>query len=218
MKPIPASRVLTEFGSTAEPGEASSDLVRKPSRPPEGVPERRNRSVPSTDKMPSVIEDAFRRGREEGRAAGLAELEVRLEEQRQFLEKQQEIERYTWATREMDVLVEQLRLGLRDIETIIAVKAARILKPFLLERVRVQAVSELSAALESLLTKGEGIQLEISGPEDLLQLLRARLTRLGDNVKFSPSAGADIHVAAGQTILETRLAAWVAKLNEVVNE
>lgn len=218
MKPIPASRVLTEFGSTAEPGEASSDLVRKPSRPPEGVPERRNRSVPSTDKMPSVIEDAFRRGREEGRAAGLAELEVRLEEQRQFLEKQQEIERYTWATREMDVLVEQLRLGLRDIETIIAVKAARILKPFLLERVRVQAVSELSAALESLLTKGEGIQLEISGPEDLLQLLRARLTRLGDNVKFSPSAGADIHVGAGQTILETRLAAWVAKLNVVVNE
>lgn len=216
--PIPARDVLTEFGSKSVPKEPPADFATKaPSRHQPG-PVDKKKGAASADKLPSFIEEAYARGLEEGKAAGRAEIDAKLEEQRQYLEKQHELERLTWASREASKLTAQLRDGLGKIAEAVTTQTARILKPFLIEQIRAQAIAELHAVLEVILTKGEGISLKISGPEDLLQLLREKLPSQGIAVEFVPSTGVDLCVTAGQTILETRLAAWMAKFDEVVSE
>jgi hypothetical protein len=58
--------------------------------------------------------------------------------------------------------------------------------------------------------------MEIVGPEDLLKALQAKLGPEATNVRFSAGAGCDVRVTADQTVLETRLGAWVAKIEEAL--
>jgi hypothetical protein len=108
----------------------------------------------------------------------------------------------------------QIASGLSSVEEKIAESVAHILKPFLIAELRRQAIDELLEAVRGLLSKGHGINLEISGPDDLIEVLRNRLPAEGAPVRFSASEGCDVRVVADQTILETRLGTWVAKIEE----
>ena len=181
MKTIPISEVLTEFGSKTKPQELVKDFANRTNTPASSREEQRV-SLPSAqpiDAIQSVTEESYERGLEEGRAAGLAELEAKLEEQQRFYEQRQELERCTWASREAEVLTQKLQEGLREIENAVSNTVARVFEPFLIECMREQAITMLAETLEALLTKGEGTNLEICGPEDLLQLLREKLVIQG---------------------------------------
>ena len=202
MKTIPAAKILKDFGAATAPGA------------PHQAREEMTRAGAATG-VPSLLSDAHARGIREGRAAALAEAEARFEEQQRFYEKQLELERCTWAAREAEKLAEQLSQGLGDIKHAIAGQTARILKPFLIEQVHRQAINELCEALEAVLATDQGMKLEVSGPEDLLQLLREKLSDRHIAAVFSPAESVDVRVSVGQTILETRLGAWMAKLEEI---
>ncbi len=209
-KLIPAARVLKEFGAP-EPAarnpeaeaEAGAWLTMK--KPKAGA----------AIGMPSLLDDAYARGLEEGKAVAQADADVRFDEQKRFYEQQLELERCTWAAREADRLAARLDEGLENLKTALAEQTARLLKPFLIEQVQRQAVGELYAALSEALGADQGLKLEVSGPEDLLQLLREKLSGKPIDVEYRPAEGADVRVSVGQTILETRLAAWMAKLEEI---
>ncbi|MEJ2116862.1 MAG: hypothetical protein P8Y67_00880 [Alphaproteobacteria bacterium] len=216
MKNIPISAVLTEFGSKTarqdQPKEFAKRFHKQQAAPEKHIP------TPPIETISSFAEENYERGLEEGKAAGLAELEAKLEELRQFLEQQHELERCTWANREATVLASKLQEGLHEIENTVANSVASILKPFLTELMHEQAVSNLVKTLQTLLTKGEGTNLEIYGPEDLLQLLREKLDAQGIKAAFIPENTPDLRVRVGQTVIETQLAAWISKFEEVVNE
>jgi flagellar biosynthesis/type III secretory pathway protein FliH len=220
MKTIPISDVLTEFGSKTKPQEPVKDFVKRASKQASSAEEQRVSLPPvqPIDTIQSVADESYERGLQEGKAAGLAELEAKLEEQQRFFEHRQELERCTWANREAEVLTQKLQEGLREIENAVSNTVAHVLEPFLIECMREQAVTTLVETLEALLTKGEGTNLEICGPEDLLQLLREKLVIQGIKAAFTPANTPDLRVKVGQTVIETQLAAWISKFEEVVNE
>jgi hypothetical protein len=163
---------------------------------------------------PVKLEDAYARGYDAGRAAALAELQDKLKQQQDHYAHQLSLERYTWASRESEILAAQIGDGLKEIEARIANTVARLLRPFFGEIARAQAVEELVDALEVLLGADEGMRLEVSGPEDLLEMLRGKLGGRNVAVLFAPGEGAEVRVSAGQTLLETNLGQWMKRVEE----
>lgn len=161
------------------------------------------------------IEAARASGYESGKAAANAALEAKLEQHRAAAARQLEAERQTWANEEAQKLAQRLVAGLAELETSIADAAARALEPVLIAELRRQAIDDLRADLE-LLTSDAGTAITVRGPQDLLQALQAALAGSGRTVTYLPNGEPDLRIAAGQAILETRLEAWAAKIEEAV--
>jgi hypothetical protein len=210
MAPFPAARFIPEFDFDDTPKGSTLDLTS----PAPEVKTEPSAFVPSIVQALPKIEDAYQRGLSAGRAAALAEIEARLEDERSRNLKQLEIERYTWAERESEKLAVQIGDGLREITAHLGNLTARILRPFLADELHRQAVAELMRTLEAMLGKQEGITLEISGPEDLLQLLREKLSRKNIVAALTPDENVDVRIVAGQTILETCIGSWMRKVEE----
>jgi hypothetical protein len=160
------------------------------------------------------IAEAHASGAESGKAAALATMEAKLEEQRALSAQQLEAEREVWAAREGQKLAAQLTAGLNALEAQIGDAAARVLAPFLDAQVSRRAVAQLRSELEVLLTKDARLSLSIAGPEDLLQALREELADKACSVTYAASDACDVRISADQTLLETRLAAWKAGIEE----
>jgi hypothetical protein len=103
---------------------------------------------------------------------------------------------------------------LRTIEESIANSLANVLEPFLVAELRRQAIDELALIMRGLMSQEDGMTLEVSGPDDLLAALRERLAGDGLKVRFAAAEGSDVRVHADQTIIETRLGIWLAKVKE----
>lgn len=201
MSATPAANYLTEFGAGAD--RSALAFV--------------GRSMSHADDEAARIAEAHARGIEAGKAAALATTEAKLEEQRAHFARQLEAERASWAVQEGEKLSAQLVSGLCALEAQIGDAAARVLAPFLDAQLCRQAVAGLAAELEVLLAKDAGLHVSIAGSEDLLQALRKELhDKAAGSVTYVAGDGCDVRVSADQTLLETRLAAWKAGIEEAV--
>ena len=207
MAPVPAARFIPEFGAENRPPVRKRETEPSPDSP---------HFATLAAKTESRIEESYQQGFAAGRDEALAEIESKLDEQRAYYAQQLTIERYAWANREAEKLGEEIGTGLKQIESRLGEIVARILRPFLAEAVHKRAIAELCEALEALIGSNEGITLEISGPEDLLQLLREKLGSRNVAALFTPADGVDVRVVAGQTVLETCLGTWMKRIEESV--
>lgn len=207
MSAAPISRFLREFDS---PGE----MKRRPPPAAASPPAAKTVAAAELAQAAAKIEDAYARGVAAGRAAASAELQSKLEAQRRSHEQQLQAQREAWVRDQAERLIERLGLELRDLELRIADATAGVLKPFLASEIHRQAISQLCEEIKYLLSKDDSITLQITGPQDLLQVIREKLPHETIAAAFSESAGSDVHVVAGETILETRLAAWMRKIEE----
>ncbi len=201
MHRVSAAKFITELG-------AATDTEQQP----HSWPTHKQAVNTAASRAAGGMGDAYERGVMAGKAAALAEIETRLEAERVYYAQQLALERFTWANREAEKLAEQFIAGIAAIETDVVNATARILKPFLTESIHRQAIDGLVEALEVLIGKNQGITLEIFGPEDLLQLIREKLSDRNVAALFSPAEGVDVRVVAGHTILETSLEGWMAQL------
>jgi hypothetical protein len=199
MSALPLASYLVEFGSDR------ADTLAQASRGP------RNRGDAAVK-----IQEAYAQGLEAGKVAGLALMEAKLDEERASLSRQLASERQAWVAREADTLAARLAAGLQDLEARIADSAARALAPILHRDFCDRAIADLRAELDVLLTKDPELRISVTGPEDLLQSLRERLTGKDCTVTYSVGAEPDLRISAGETVLETRIAAWAAKVAEAV--
>jgi hypothetical protein len=108
--------------------------------------------------------------------------------------------------------------ALAAIETRIAETTAGILAPLLGAAVAAKAVADLSAAVVELLADKPQALIGISGPKDMLDLIEARLGDLSKAVQFVAEEGHDIRLVAGDTVFETQLEGWKARLAEAIGE
>jgi hypothetical protein len=92
-------------------------------------------------------------------------------------------------------------------------QVARILKPVLRAEAARRAVAGMMEAFDGLLSKGEFIRVEVSGPEDLLEQMRAHLAGKVANAIFHASPGCDLRITADETVLETRIGAWALAID-----
>ena len=210
MNAVSVASLLSEFG-----GEAHA-------RPQAGFTPfgRGGGGAGNAEALSERMEAARASGFADGEAAAKAALELQLAQEREAHACELAAERQAWASGEGRKLAEQLAAGLGEIEAGIEQAAARVLAPVLQAELRRHALAELQVELDVLLTKDAGISVTISGPEDLLESLRKglaeRLPGKASAVICRPSAEPEVRIAAGQTVLETRLAAWAARIEEAI--
>jgi hypothetical protein len=205
---IPIAQYLARFVSQGEP-------------PAEGPRRQEAASLRSLDPRHAEdqarkLEDAAARGREEGRAQAAAAFEIDLAHERAQLEARIAAARGTWVAEEGQRLGAAVATGLEQLQAEIAGSVARILKPFLAGEVREQVLASLSETMTGLVSSTSAL-LKVSGPEDLLDALRERFGPTEASVVYEVAAGIEVSVVADHTVVESRLQAWIDRLDRATD-
>lgn len=162
------------------------------------------------------IAQARRESEERGRDAARLEHEETLRNERQRFETRLAEERQAWARDQGGELAKGIEAGFTRIEAAIAEVTARLLEPVIKEEARRTTLADLKETLGGLLADPDTARLKIEGPGDLLAALREGLGSKDNLVVFEASDRPDIRVETGDTVIETRLGAWAARLREAM--
>jgi hypothetical protein len=99
-----------------------------------------------------------------------------------------------------------------QLETKIAGVAARILEPFISSALQKQAVATFVEQLSSLTSDSRRPTLRITGPSDLLELVRSKLGVRSIAVELRIAPAAEVSVVVDQLVLETQVKLWAERL------
>ncbi|MGM4875730.1 hypothetical protein AB7645_31385 [Bradyrhizobium sp. 956_D2_N1_5] len=159
----------------------------------------------------NLLEDAYRRGH----AAGVAEGDARIAEERVRSAIWLGEERAKWSDQQAATIVGGFETACREIETNIASSVARILLPFLADAVRDKAIGSLVEQIAALTGNSPVPVFKITGPGELLDLVRSQLqTARRTGIEYEAAETFEVRVVADQTVIETQIAAWSERLNE----
>ncbi|UQD71491.1 hypothetical protein JEY40_37525 [Bradyrhizobium japonicum] len=159
----------------------------------------------------NLLEDAYRRGH----AAGVAEGDARVAEERVRSAIRLGEERAKWSDQQAATIVGGFETACREIETNIASSVARILLPFLADAVRDKAIGSLVEQIAALTGNSPVPVFKVTGPGELLDLVRAQLqTARRTGIEYEAADTFEVRVVADQTVIETQIAAWSERLNE----
>jgi hypothetical protein len=159
----------------------------------------------------NLLDDAYRRGL----AAGVAEGEAKLAEERVRSAIRLGEERAKWSDQQAATIVNGFEAACREIETNIASSVARILLPFLADAVRDKAIGSLVEQIAALTGNSPVPVFKVTGPGELLDLVRAQLDaarRTG--IEYEVAETPEVRVVADQTVIETQISAWSERLQE----
>ena len=162
------------------------------------------------------LKQAFERGRAKGMAEAEETLAAGLRQAEASVEGRIAAAHAEWAAQESDRLAGRLEAGLREIDSVLMDTVARILKPFLIERVRAEAVESLAATIADVVRHRDGARVEIAGPADLTAAVAEKISALGIGADVRDAEGCDVRVTIGLTVLETSLAEWMTHIEEAV--
>lgn len=171
---------------------------------------------PPAEDPAELLRAAEERGRQAGRAEAQAAFDAVLATERAGFEQRLVAERQHWTEAEADRLIAQMSESLQTIEATVIASIARILVPFLTASVREQILDDLSETLSGLLSDGQHPLVRISGAEDLVRAVQARLGARAAPLQVQVDASPEVRVVAGDTIIETQLQAWVGRLTAAV--
>lgn len=160
------------------------------------------------------LSDAHTRGVLEGRAAAQVEFDSVTATRAVAFEQKLAAERQKWAAEEGERLSQMISSGIEDLESRISSLVSEVLRSFVGERVRGKAIDELSQTLNTMLTKGEYSKVIVSGPADLTTEVERRLSTHVAGVTFVEAEGVDLVVNADDTILATRIGAWLKAIGD----
>lgn len=194
------------------------DFARRssPERPPPAVEMATLEPATPAEDPGKALAEAREQGRREALATARAEFErVRATDLVRYDERLLD-ERRRWTEAESDRLAAQMTAALQEIEAGLVSTVARILMPFVAERVRQTGLDELSETLTTLLSQGDAKTMIVTGPADLLEPLKAKLGVYAPGVEFRPGAGPDVTATTGETVVETQIGAWIARLTAAV--
>ncbi|GGF47658.1 hypothetical protein GCM10007301_03740 [Azorhizobium oxalatiphilum] len=178
----------------------------------DGTPARPVKEAPPDPAV--VLAAAVEAAKAEAREAARIEFEAERARDAAAFESHLELVRQQWTTESATVLGESLKTALAEMEERIANATGRLLLPFLGEAVRAKATEDLIAQIARLLSDAHAPMLRIAGPQDLLDQLRNRCGEAG--IEFVPTTEVDVRVTANDTIIETQLGAWSARLREAL--
>jgi hypothetical protein len=161
---------------------------------------------------------AVARAREEAVAATQAAFEVIRARDLEACERRLAESERQFAEKTADVLAGKLAEGLAALEVRLSAQVARVLGRFLESAVRDRALGELSETVQALIATAGATRLKISGPEALVARFRQATASLKVSAEVViDSASADVTVALDDTIVETRIAAWMDRVTEAAS-
>ncbi|MCA1409972.1 hypothetical protein I6F30_02170 [Bradyrhizobium sp. NBAIM20] len=168
--------------------------------------------APATEAPPvNLLDDAYRRGH----AAGVAEGDAKLAEERVRSAIRLGEERAKWSDQQAVAIVSGFEAACREIETNIASSVARILLPFLADAVRDKAIGSLVEQIAALTGSSSAPAFKVTGPSELLDLVKTQLEasrRTG--IAYEAAETLEVRVVADQTAIETQISAWSERLKE----
>jgi hypothetical protein len=185
------------FSLEQEPADANSDFVPALGDATPASP------VDETSENP-VLEEMQRALR--------SEYDARLEEERAAFAAHLIAERRQWAAEEGNRLGEQFNLALdRGIEGVRS-SIENILEPFVARGILESLLADFMATLRTVLADRDSPPIQLSGPRDLLDILRARLARENVTVSYAEIDRIDVEAKIGSTVIETCMGEWIRKL------
>jgi hypothetical protein len=195
-----------------EPLARPKDVRREPQPQLQAQPQPQSPpAAPKEEASVNLLEDAYRRGH----AAGVAEGDSRVAEERVRSAIRLGEERAKWSDQQAVAIVNGFDTACREIETNIASSVARILLPFLADAVRDKAIGSLVEQIAALTGNSPVPVFKITGPGELLDLVRTQLEasrRTG--IEYESADTFEVRVVADQTVIETQISAWSERLNE----
>ncbi|WP_245516621.1 hypothetical protein [Methylobacterium segetis] len=202
-------------GSASRPGHRH---LRRCLDPSAAVRLRAPASAETPEDRETLLREAEGRGRALGLADARAEAEARRASDEAAFAARFEAARRRWTETEAEALAAGFSAALRALDSGLTERIARLLVPVLTDALRRRALAELGAALARLLADPHHAAIRVSGPQDLLDALAARLGPLGASVAFAPADLAEVQVSADQTVIETQLGAWTRLLAAAIEE
>lgn len=170
-------------------------------------------SEPELD-LEMIKEEAREEGRQEARAQAEVELAERLALERAGLDEQFAQLRQQWATEAGEAVAHQITAAFQDLSESLSAVVSRILTPFLTDEARRRAAESLAAQVLSLASDEKGVRFEISGPVDLLEIVRSRLEANLTDVGWHPAQQTEVRAVANATMIETQLTTWLSWIEE----
>jgi predicted nucleic acid-binding protein len=205
--------LLPDFSNPVA-GEASGNgLLRAVKVVPETNPVPQQ---PVVDRQAELIRLAEARVRAEEREAARKELEDAIAAEKvRYLEDLND-QRTIWVEQQALQLSVQISAAVDRLEANISERVANTIRPFVSEAFRQQSLAEFKDVLETLLSGRDAGLLKISGPEDLLSVMKSHLERYGSSIEFLPSELVEMSVIAQDTLVQTQLNSWSVRLAQAL--
>jgi hypothetical protein len=214
----PIRHFLKEFGS----GEANlpSPLAKLvPAAPVETAAA----PAPAPDMLAIKVQEAYQKGLAAGRALEREAMEAQAAELAVDFERQLESVRGTFSAALADNLAAELRAGIEGVSARLSSHVATVLLPFLRDGITQAAITSFVQELGGMIDTTEGLSVEVACPKDIIDLVRERLAEAmaargapPGSVRCVPGDTADIRVTLNETVIETRLAEWLTRLEGVL--
>ncbi|CAN7715399.1 hypothetical protein LJR009_002216 [Bosea sp. LjRoot9] len=157
------------------------------------------------------LDQIFENGRQAGLTEGRAETERHMTALRREAAETLAGERRSWADDVAMRLEAELPKALEALGETLSDTVGRLLCPFLEAELRDAASRALIEQITPLLAGSDGSLIRISGPARILTTLRSVFPE-GRAVEFAESDAVEVAIVAQDTVIETRIEAWVARL------
>lgn len=168
---------------------------------------------PLVEKKPAVVEDdGYERGLADGHAKAKAEFEQKLDEERQALAAQASDEREQLLNETAARLAADVTEAGNELQNRIAGVIARILEPMITSAAQKQAVASFIDHLSSITTDVRRPVLRLTGPTELLELIRNKLGVRAIAIELRPGPEPEASITIDQVVLETQLKVWTDRL------
>lgn len=123
-----------------------------------------------------------------------------------------------WVEEEGDRLADLVILQMAVFEDTLKTTLTALLRPLVLDARKRMAVDQLAGAVSTLAFDGHTARINATGPSDLLGALEEKLGDQARHVVFSADdERPDVRIDANQTVIETRLAAWLKAVEEALS-
>ena len=166
------------------------------------------RESAKAEEMAARLEEAYARGREEGKAEASAEAAELRAADRAEAERQLAAERVAFQRDEYARLETTLREGLSEIGENVGAAVARILAQFIEAQMVKRAADELRETIERLFAGAAPGLIRIRGPEHVLNRLRERITNLPVEVEYVQNDHVEAVIEVGAVKIATELRPW----------
>lgn len=180
-------------------------------------------AAPAADVLAKRIDDAYQKGIAAGRALERQEMETQATVLSVDFERRLEETMRRFSAGLAERLAGELRAGIDGARLAISSHVATALMPFLRAGVTKAAIESFVAELSNMVEMADGMAVEVTCPSELIEPLRAALgeamAKRGappGSVRCISGEASEIRVALGNTVLETRLAEWLSRLDGVL--
>ena len=159
------------------------------------------------------LQAEFERGQAAGDARMRAHYEKLLETERETHAKLIEEERVRFDLREAANVSAAIESCLNVMEQRISYSLAKLLQPFLKDRIVEQLVSAFAENLRQLTEASDEKLIRLSGPQSLVDKVMEQIPTLRDRIEVRVADQMELVALLNETTIETRIGQWLAQLD-----